>query len=155
VLLLAGAYDAEACARLLDAGASDYLAKPIHIDELLARLRAALRRYGPEQAGTSNEPIFRSGELEIDFAQRRVAVGAGEVALSKTEFKLLRVLAQHAGAVLSHDMLLERVWGASYRQETEFVWVYVRRLRRKLEPDPKHPRYVLTVPGVGYRLAKL
>ncbi len=153
-LLLAGDYDAEICARLLDAGAADYIAKPLHIDELFARVRVALRaRRGAEMASPETMS-FHSGELTIDFAQRRVTLGEREVPLSKTEFKLLRALAQNAGKVLAHDWLLEHVWGAGYRHETEFIWVYVRRLRRKIEPDPKHPRYVITVPGVGYRLAK-
>ncbi len=154
VLLLAREYEAEACARLLDAGAADYLAKPLHIDELFARMRVALRGRRTTDSTGHGEPNFRSGDLMIDFSQRRVTVGASEIALSKTEFKLLRTLAQNAGKVLSHEWLLERVWGAGYRHETEFIWVYVRRLRRKIEPDPKHPQYVITVPGVGYRLAK-
>jgi DNA-binding response OmpR family regulator len=154
VILLAPEYEAEACARLLDAGASDYIAKPLHIDELFARMRVALRGRRTPDAVSRAEPTFRSGDLTIEFAQRRVTVGGCEIALSKTEFSLLRTLAQNAGKVLSHEWLLERVWGAGYRHETDFVWVYVRRLRRKIEPDPKHPHYVITVPGVGYRLAK-
>jgi DNA-binding response OmpR family regulator len=154
VILLAAEYDAEVCAHLLDAGAADYLAKPLHIEELFARIRAALRTGHARESAPHSEGSFHSGELSIDFTQRRVTLGEREIALSKTEFKLLRTLAQNAGKVLSHDWLLERVWGASYRHETEFIWVYIRRLRRKIEPDPKHPRYVLTVPGVGYRLAR-
>jgi len=83
-----------------------------------------------------------------------VTVAGAAVALSKTEYKLLRTLAQHPGMVLAHDMLLERVWGPGYGDAVEFVWVYIRRLRRKIEPDPARPRYILTVPGVGYRLAR-
>jgi len=135
-------------------GAADYLGKPFHIDELIARVRVALRR---SQENTNQRTIGSSihiGDLSIDLQQRLVMVAGSPVSLSKTEFRLLRVLGQHAGMVMSHDILLERVWGPGYSQEVAFVWVYIRRLRRKLEPDPAHPRYILTVPGVGYRLAK-
>lgn len=155
LLALTRRYDAEQCATLLDAGASDYLGKPFSVDELMARLRVALRAHQSVASDAGAERIVRTGDLCVDLAQRVVTVGDAEVRLSKTEFKLLRVLAQHLGTVLAHEMLLERVWGAGYTQESDFVWVYVRRLRRKIEPDPAHPRYVVTVPGVGYRLARL
>ncbi|MGZ3603190.1 MAG: winged helix-turn-helix domain-containing protein, partial [Ktedonobacterales bacterium] len=133
----------------------DYIVKPFSIEELLARVRVVLRTRQASARATEQEPVFQSGELTVDFAQRIVSVSGQPVSLSKTEFKLLRVLAQHAGMVLSHEVLLERVWGAAYSQEIEFVWVYIRRLRRKIEPDPANPCYILTVPGVGYRLARL
>ena len=154
VVLLAPCYDSDECARLLGQGAAEYLAKPIHLDELLARLAAVLRTHAPTRDGESREPVFRTGRLEVDLTQRLVTLDGAPVALSRTEFKLLRELVRHAGMVLPHETLLERVWGPAYSQETEFIWVYVRRLRRKIEPDPGSPRYIQTVPGVGYRLVR-
>jgi DNA-binding response OmpR family regulator/signal transduction histidine kinase len=153
VIMLARRHDPEECARSLDLGATDYLAKPFAMEELLARIRAALRTRDALVRAAERKPVFEHDGLMVDFEQRRVAVDGVPVALSKTEFKLLRTLAQHPNMVLSHDVLLERVWGPGYSHEVEFVWVYVRRLRRKIEPDPARPRYILTVPGVGYRLA--
>ena len=153
VMLLAPRYDADQCARLLGQGAAEYLAKPIHLDELLARTANVLRTHAPPR-GESHEPVFRTGDLEVDLARRMVTLDGAPVALSRTEFKLLRELVRHAGMVLPHETLLERVWGPAYSQETEFIWVYVRRLRRKIEPDPGAPRYLQTVPGVGYRLVR-
>lgn len=155
LVLLTRRYDSDQCATLLNAGATDYIGKPFNIDELMARLRVGLRANLSVAGDRHAERVVKTGDLCIDLAQRVVSVGGSEVHLSKTEFKLLRVLAQHLGTVLAHDMLLERVWGAGYAQESDFVWVYVRRLRRKIEPDPAHPQYVITVPGVGYRLARL
>jgi DNA-binding response OmpR family regulator len=143
------------CVRALDDGAADYVAKPFNVQELLARMRAVLRGAARAEPAEPAESVFRSGALTIDFGQRLVAIGGEPVQLSRTEYKLLRALAQQAGRVLAHDTLLERVWGPGYGGEVEFLWVYVRRLRRKLEPDPKLPRYILTIPGVGYRLAQL
>lgn len=155
VLMLASEYNSDQCVDLLNAGAADYIGKPFNMEELIARLHAAQRSRVPTGAERTASRIVRTGDLSVDLAQRIVTVGGSEVRLSRTEFKLLRVLAQHIGTVLAHDMLLERVWGAGYTQESDFVWVYVRRLRRKIEPDPSHPCYVVTVPGVGYRLARL
>lgn len=154
IVVLTRHYDAGECVSLLDLGAADYVAKPFHLDELLARVRAAVRTQASHQH-TVVEPVFQSGNLVIDFVQRTVAVDGRNVSLSKTEFKVLRELARHAGMVLSHETLLERVWGPAYREEIEFVWVYIRRLRRKIEPDPSAPRYILTAPGVGYRLLRI
>ena len=158
IILLARTNDPLQCVRAIDLGASDYIALPFSMDELLARTRAALRVASRTQAAQSEaarEPIFASGPLRIDYAQRLVTVADKPVSLSKTEYKLLRALAQHAGMALTHETLLERVWGPAYNQEVEFIWVYVRRLRRKIELDPAHPQFILTVPGVGYRLARL
>jgi DNA-binding response OmpR family regulator len=152
VVVLARRHDPLECARALDLGAVDYLARPLSMDELLARLRVALRTREALVHTQTHEPIFQHDGLVIDFEQRGVSVDGKPATLSKTEFKLLRVLAQHPKMVLSHEVLLERVWGPGYGNEVEFVWVYIRRLRRKIEPDPSHPRYILTVPGVGYRL---
>lgn len=154
IVLLARTSNPLECAHALDLGATDYLGAPYSLEELLARIRAALRAAEASGRAAPVEPIFSNGELTIDFSQHCVTVNGEEVALSKTEYKLLRVLAQHAGMVLSHEVLLERVWGPGYSSEVEFVWVYIRRLRRKVEPDPRKPRYILTVPGVGYRLAR-
>jgi DNA-binding response OmpR family regulator len=155
VIVLARRYDADECVQLLDLGAADYLVKPFHLDELCARLRVTLRPQAMAASAQAPEPVFRSGELTIDFGQRAVTVGERSVALSRTEFKLLRELARHAGMVMTHEQLLERVWGPAYTREIEFVWVYIRRLRRKIEPEPRVPRYILTVPGVGYRLVRI
>lgn len=150
-IVLAGQSDPLACARALDQGAADWVPRPFSTEELLARVRAVLRRQPP--APEPPEPVFACGALSIDFAQRLVTLAGEPVGLSKTEYKLLRTLAQHPGRVVGHEALLERVWGPGYADAVEFLWVYVRRLRRKIEPDPAHPRYIQTVPGVGYRLA--
>ena len=142
------------CARLLELGVFDYLAKPFCLEELLARIRVALRTQQALSRTPPREVRFQSGELSIDFEERRVMVGERQVALSKTEYKLLRVLAEHAGMVLSHEALLARVWGPGYGEEVEFVWVYIRRLRKKIEPDPGTPTFIHTVPGVGYRMVR-
>jgi two-component system, OmpR family, KDP operon response regulator KdpE len=131
----------------LDAGADDYVTKPFGVDELLARLRAALRRVAP-----SAEPVIEIGELRIDVAERIVTMSGARVKLSPHEFDLLRVLAQNQGKLLTHKMLLREVWGPAYQVEAHYLHVYVSHLRRKLEPDPASPRYLLTEPGAGYRL---
>jgi two-component system KDP operon response regulator KdpE len=132
----------------LDAGADDYLTKPFGAGELLARMRAAVRR----AAGPTAEPIYSQGELVVDLARRLVSVGGREVALTPTEYDLLRVLVTHAGKVLTHQQLLRQVWGAGYEQEQHLLRVNISNLRRKLEPDVARPRYIQTEPGVGYRL---
>jgi len=154
ILVLGRMADPRACAQLLDAGAADYIPRPFNIEELMARIRAALRA-----SQTTNETATRSGlvivgHLEIDLAHQQVRESGRPIALSRTEYRLLRTLAQHPGMVISHTHLLERVWGAGYGQETDFLWVYIRRLRRKIEPDPSHPRYIRTAPGIGYQLAE-
>jgi two-component system KDP operon response regulator KdpE len=131
----------------LDAGADDYVTKPFSVDELLARLRAVLRRRTSEQ-----EPVVTIGDLEIDIAQRIVTVRGERVKLSPHEFDLLRVLAQNRGKLLTHSALLREVWGPAYQVEAHYLHVYVSHLRKKIEPDPSSPRYILTEPGAGYRL---
>jgi DNA-binding response OmpR family regulator len=153
ILVLAHHADALACARALDHGAADWMARPFSMDELVARIRAALRTHA-SRLPAERVTRFTCGDLAVDFTQHSVTVGGRSVGLSKTEYKMLRLLAQHPDMVLSHDVLLERVWGPGYNDAIAFLWVYVRRLRSKLEPDPAHPRYILTVPGVGYRLAR-
>ncbi len=131
----------------LDAGADDYVTKPFSVDELLARLRAVLRRSVPVA-----EPVIRIGELSIDVPNRTVLKDGSRVKLSPHEFDLLRVLAQNRGKLLTHRMLLREVWGPAYQVEAHYIHVYVSNLRRKIEPDPSRPRYLLTEPGAGYRL---
>ena len=131
----------------LDAGADDYVTKPFGVDELLARLRAALRRSTP-----TAEPVIAVGGLRIDVVERIVTRDGKRVKLSPHEFDLLRVLAQNEGKLLTHRMLLREVWGPAYQVEAHYIHVYVSHLRRKIEPDPSSPRYLLTEPGAGYRL---
>ena len=119
------------------------------MDELVARIRVALRHAGGTDPAA---PIFRSGQLIIDFERRRVTVGDEEVALSRTEYSLLKGLARNAGKVLTHQMLLREVWGPNFVSEHNYLHVYIRRLRHKIEADPADPRYVLTESGAGYRL---
>jgi len=135
----------------LDAGADDYLTKPFGVGELMARLRAALRR----SAQTEAEPVFKTGALVVDLNQREVRVGDQPVALTPTEYDLLRTLVKHAGKVLTHDQLLRAVWGTAYESETHMLQVNISNLRRKIEPDPVRPTYLITEPGVGYRLKVL
>ena len=132
----------------LDAGADDYLTKPFGVGELMARLRAALRR----SAQTDNEPVLSSGNLVVDLNQREVRVEGQVIALTPTEYDLLRMLIKHAGKVLTHGQLLRAVWGTAYESETHMLHVNISNLRRKIEPDPARPIYIVTEPGVGYRL---
>lgn len=136
----------------LDLGADDYLTKPFGVEELMARVRAALRRARTAPRG----PLipYRRGDLEIDFSNRRVRVRDEEVALPPKEYEVLAYLARNAGKVLTHRQILQAVWGAAYGEEIEYVWTHVRRIRRRIEPDPEHPQYVLTEPGTGYRMPR-
>ncbi len=134
----------------LDNGADDYVTKPFKTGELLARLRAALRRTGK---GAADEPIFRCGDVEVDLANRRVMRAGQAVMLTVTEYNLLRLFVQHAGKVLTHRHILREVWGPNHESETAYLRVYLLRLREKLEADPSAPKLFLTEPGVGYRLA--
>jgi DNA-binding response OmpR family regulator len=141
--------------RGLDLGADDYLTKPFSVDELLARVRAVLRRAhftATEQAQTLRTTIS-IGELTIDFGQHLVYMRGQEVPLTPTEYNIIAYLAQNAGRVVTQDLLLEYVWGSEYIGESHMLQVNINRLRRKLEVDPAHPRYILTKTGVGYLLA--
>jgi len=136
----------------LDAGADDYVSKPFGASELMARIRVALRH----TTGASHEggaATFKVGELQVDFVRRHVLIGAREVRLTPIEYKLLTTLAHHAGKVVTHQQLLREVWGPSHTEQNHYVRVYMAQLRHKLEAEPARPRYLLTEPGVGYRLA--
>jgi DNA-binding response OmpR family regulator/signal transduction histidine kinase len=155
VMILCDNADEDEHVRFLDLGADDLMLKPFSIKELLARIRVLLRHSIVQGEQQTTDVIFRTGELTIDYAQHQVHVQGRHIQLSRTEYKLLCTLAQNAGRVLTHELLLERVWGAEYNREVDFIWVYISRLRRKIEADPRHPRYILTVPDVGYQLVKL
>ena len=147
ILLLSVVGDDHEKVAALDAGADDYVTKPFSVDELLARLRAALRRSSP-----SAEPVLEVGELRMDLEKRAVWFSGKPVSLTRTEYDLLRVLAQSPGKLFTHPALLREVWGPAYARESHYLHVYVSQLRRKIEPDPARPRYLLTEPGAGYRL---
>jgi len=148
VLVLSAVGDEGEKVRALDAGADDYITKPFSTDELLARLRAVLRRSdGPQRTA-----VVTVGDLAIDLADHRVTVGGRDVHLTRLEFDLLRVLARHHGRLVTHRMLLHEVWGPEYGSETHYLRVHVSNIRRKLEPDPARPRYIITEPGIGFRL---
>ena len=134
----------------LDAGADDYLTKPFGIGELLARLRVALRHKAHITA--EGESVFAVGALRIDLARRKVEIDTTEIHLTPIEYKMLITLVQHAGKVVTHQHLLREVWGPGYSTETTYLRVYMGQLRHKIEADPARPRYLLTEPGVGYRL---
>jgi two-component system, OmpR family, KDP operon response regulator KdpE len=148
VLVLSAVGDEREKVRALDAGADDYVTKPFNTEELLARLRAVLRR----SAEAAGEPVVRIGELAIDLADRRVTRAGTEIHLTPREFDLLRALARHQGKLLTHRQLLQEVWGPAYGTETHYLRVHVAHMRAKLEPDPQRPGYLITEPGVGYRL---
>jgi two-component system, OmpR family, KDP operon response regulator KdpE len=147
IVVLSSRDDEAGKVQALDCGADDYVTKPFGMDELLARMRAALRH----QLQTHGErPIFRVGELSVDLVRRIVKVGDKEVKLSPKEYELLRMLVQHAGKVLTHKFLLSQLW--SDLTDAQYLRVYVRQLRQKIEADPERPHYILTETGIGYRL---
>jgi two-component system KDP operon response regulator KdpE len=135
----------------LDAGADDYLTKPFGVGELLARIRAALRRAGPGEEGQAAK-LFTLGKLKVDFDRRQVWRAQEEVRLTPIEYKLLSVLIKHQGKVVTHRQLLKEVWGPSFVEQHPYLRIFILNLRRKLEDDPTRPHYLLTEPGVGYRL---
>jgi two-component system KDP operon response regulator KdpE len=133
----------------LDLGADDYVTKPFGMGELLARLRAALRRAAP----ADDAPVVETADFTVDLAAREVRTAAGPVRLTPTEWHLLEVLARNRGRLVTQRELLQEVWGPAYETETNYLRVYMAQLRRKLEPDPSQPRHLLTEPGLGYRLS--
>jgi len=137
--------------RALDVGADDYLTKPFGTGELMARIRVALRHAGRAGEGRV-EPVVAIGDLRIDLDKRQVFVGGREVHLTPNEYKLFAYLMKNAGKVLTHRQLLKEVWGPAYASQTHYLRVYMVQLRHKLEEDPARPRYLVTEPGVGYRL---
>lgn len=134
----------------LDAGADDYVVKPFGVEELLARIRAALRRVAPAES----VPPFLSSDLKIDFEKRSVSVKGKPVRLTPKEFELLRQLVANQGKAIAHRRLLQAVWGPDYGEETEYLRVFINQLRKKIEPDPRNPRYILTEPWIGYRFER-
>jgi two-component system KDP operon response regulator KdpE len=147
VILLSAVGDETDKVAALDAGADDYVTKPFGIDELLARLRAALRRSAP-----GGDPVLEVGELKLDLDRRLATVDGNALSLTPHEFNLLRMFMQNEGKLLTHPAILREVWGPQYHDESHYLHVYVSQLRRKIEPDPARPRYLLTEPGAGYRL---
>jgi len=147
IIVLSAVGDEREKVRALDAGADDYLTKPFGTDELLARLRALMRR-----SGDAGQPVISLGDLSIDVAGHTVTRAGEEIHLTPLEFDILRVLALHAGKLVTHRQLLREVWGPEYVDETHYLRVHIAHIRSKLEPDASSPRYLVTDPGVGYRL---
>jgi two-component system KDP operon response regulator KdpE len=147
VIVLSAVEDEREKVAALDAGADDYVTKPVGIDELIARLRAVLRRAVP-----SGEPVLTIGELELDLEKRELRAAGSPVHLTPHQFELLRLLARNEGKLLTRRAILQEVWGPGYGDESNLLHVHVSQLRRKIEPDPTRPRYLLTEPGAGYRL---
>ncbi|NJC70008.1 response regulator [Planosporangium thailandense] len=147
VIVLSARHTEQAKVNALDAGADDYVTKPFGIEELLARIRAALRR----AVAGGNEPVVRTETLTIDLAAKRVERDGATVRLTPTEWHLLEVLVRHAGKLVTHRQLLREVWGPACETEVNYLRVYLAQLRGKLETDPAHPRHLVTEPGMGYR----
>jgi two-component system KDP operon response regulator KdpE len=147
IVVLSSRDDETGKVEALDGGADDYVTKPFSMNELLARTRAALRHRLQQQG---ERPIFRVGDLSLDLVRRTVKMNVAEVKLSPKEYDLLRLLVQHAGKVLTHKFLLDKLWDQN--TDAQYLRVYVRQLRQKIEPDPERPEYVLTETGIGYRL---
>jgi two-component system KDP operon response regulator KdpE len=147
ILVLSAVGEEEEKVAALDAGADDYVTKPFSVEELLARLRAALRRSAP-----SGEPVLEVGRLVLDLDKHVFSVDGEQVSLTPNEYDLMRLFMRNEGKLLTHPAILREVWGPAYREESNYLHVYVSHLRRKIEPDPTRPRYLLTEPGVGYRL---
>jgi two-component system KDP operon response regulator KdpE len=147
IIVLSSRADEQGKVKALDLGADDYVTKPFGVDELLARIRAALRHRLQQQG---ERPIFKSGDLTVDLVRRIVTVRGNEVKLSPREYDLLRILVAHAGKVLTHKFILREVWGSE--TEVQYLRIYIRALRHKIEADPERPQHILTEQGVGYRL---
>ncbi len=150
IIMLSARGDETDRVKCLNFGADDYLTKPFGVDELIARVRAVLRRTETAPA-TPAQPSFTCDNIEINFVERRVTVAGREVKLTPTEYKLLQELVLNANKVLTHSMLLGKVWGPEYGEERDYIRVFIGRLRKELEPNPENPRYIITIPGVGYQ----
>jgi len=149
IVVLSSRGDEKGKVMALDLGADDYVTKPFGVDEVMARIRAALRHRLQEQGSSA---LFRSGDLTVDLVHRRVSVGGHEVRLSPKEYDILQQFVMHAGKVLTHRHLLHEVWGGQDSADVQALRVFIRQLRQKLEANPEQPRHILTEPGVGYRL---
>ena len=153
IIVLSARQTSDEKVEALDAGADDYVTKPFGMDELLARLRAAVRRADPE-AAAGDSSVIDTGDFSVDLAAKRVQREGRDVRLTPTEWHLLEVLVRNAGRLVSQRQLLQEVWGPTYRTETNYLRVYMAQLRRKLEADPSHPRHFVTEPGMGYRFER-
>jgi two-component system, OmpR family, KDP operon response regulator KdpE len=151
ILVLSARDQEQAKVAALDLGADDYVTKPFGIDELLARMRAALR-HAARPVGDAGESVFTLGDLRVDLGRRQVFISAKEIHLTPIEYKLLTTLIRYAGKVVTHRQLLKEVWGPLHVEEGHYLRVYMRQLRNKVEANPAHPRYLVTELGVGYRL---
>ncbi len=151
IVILSAQGDEDAKVEALDLGADDYLTKPFGAKELLARIRASLRRASGKPVGS--QAVLEHGAIQMDLERREVQVEGQPVHLTPKEYQMLRFLMTNAGRLVTHGALLREVWGPEYADASPYLHVYVRQLRQKIEPDPRHPRYIVTRPGVGYRLA--
>ncbi|MEU7058845.1 response regulator [Streptomyces sp. NPDC046197] len=154
ILVLSARHSSDEKVEVLDAGADDYVTKPFGMDELLARLRAAVRRAEPVGAGEDDDVLVETDGFTVDLAAKKVNRGGKDVRLTPTEWHLLEVLVRNTGRLVSQKQLLQEVWGPSYGTETNYLRVYMAQLRRKLETDPSHPEHFITEPGMGYRFEK-
>ncbi|MFH1031947.1 MAG: response regulator transcription factor [Chloroflexota bacterium] len=149
VIMLSALDSEEDKAKCLDLGADDYITKPFGIAELAARVKAVLRR---TKGVANNQSVLAEGKLKVSFAQRQVTMAGKEIKLTPTEYSLMQEFAVNAGKVLTYTHLLNKVWGPEYKNEREYLHVFVRRLRAKIEPEPTNPRYIINVSGIGYKL---
>ncbi|MCY0946732.1 MULTISPECIES: response regulator [Streptomyces] len=154
ILVLSARHTSDEKVEALDAGADDYVTKPFGMDELLARLRAAVRRAEPAAGAGGGEVVVETAGFTVDLAAKKAVREGRDVRLTPTEWHLLEVLVRNGGKLVSQKQLLQEVWGPSYGTETNYLRVYMAQLRRKLEADPSHPRHFITEPGMGYRFER-